>query len=249
MTARTRLGPALGISAAVHFTLAVIGIILLTSAQAKAPADTPPFPTKFVFVASPDSGGGGGGGRPEPAARRPIEIPAHRTPPTVAITAVVPPAEKTLLPELDVRVETDAGKILSAAGLSVTALAAPGGDGRGTGLGRGKGRGLESGDDFGFGGAQPVGGDIMSPVLVTKVQPQYTSAAMVAKLQGAVVLEAVVKADGSVGALRVQKSLDSKLGLDEAAIEAAKQWTFKPGTRRGQPVDVIVTLVLEFRLH
>jgi hypothetical protein len=39
------------------------------------------------------------------------------------------------------------------------------------------------------------------------------------------------------------------LGLDQMAIEAAKQWTFKPGTRRGQAVDVIVTMILEFRLH
>jgi periplasmic protein TonB len=248
MTARTRLGPALGISAAVHFTLAVIGIIVLTSAPAKAPTETPPFPTKFVFVASPGAGGGGGG-RPEPAAPQALEIPAHSRPVTVPLTTAVQPPEKTPVPQLEMPVETDAAKILSAAGLSVTALAAPGGDGRGTGLGRGRGQGLESGEDSGFGGAQPVGGDVTSPVLLKKVQPRYTSAAMVAKLQGAVVLEAVVKADGSVGALRVQKSLDAKLGLDEAAIEAAKQWAFKPGTRRGQPVDVIVTLVLEFRLH
>jgi Gram-negative bacterial TonB protein C-terminal len=37
--------------------------------------------------------------------------------------------------------------------------------------------------------------------------------------------------------------------LDLAAIAAAKEWVFKPGTRRGQAVDVIVTLILEFRLH
>jgi periplasmic protein TonB len=249
MTTRTRLGPALGISAAVHFTLAVIGIILLTSAPAKAPDDTPPFPTKFVFVASPDAGGGGGGGRPEPAARQPLEIPPHRLPATVPIPTVVPPPERTPLPELDVRVETDAAKILSAAGLSVTALAAPGGDGRGPGLGHDRGPGVEAGAGPGFNGAFTAGGDVTSPTVLKQVQPRYTSAAMVSKIQGLVVLEVVVKADGSVGAVRVQKSLDTTLGLDQMAIEAAKQWTFKPGTRRGQAVDVIVTMILEFRLH
>ena len=97
--------------------------------------------------------------------------------------------------------------------------------------------------------AQPAGGDVSSPILVKKVEPRYTSAAMVAKITGVVVLEVVVKADGTVGAVRVAKSLDTKLGLDQAAIDAAKEWTFKPGMRRGQPVDVIVTLILEFRLH
>ena len=86
-------------------------------------------------------------------------------------------------------------------------------------------------------------------MLVKRVDPRYTSEAMVTKITGAVVLEAVVRADGSVGAVRVVKSLDARHGLDRAAIEAAKQWVFKPGIRRDQPVDVIVTLILEFRLH
>jgi periplasmic protein TonB len=247
MTTRSRLRSALGVSAAMHFALAVIGLVLLTSARAKAPTDTPPFPTKFVFVASPGAGGGGGG-RPEPAPLQPLEIPVHRMPVTVPVA--VQPSEKPL-PELDVHVETDAAKILTAAGLSVTALAAPapGGDGRGTGIGRGRGRGAEAGEDSLFGGAQPVGGDVSSPILLKKVEPRYTSAAMVAKITGSVVLEAVIKADGTVGPVRVVRSLDARLGLDQAAIDAAKQWVFKPGTRRGQPVDVIVTLILEFRLH
>ncbi|HEX7777589.1 MAG TPA: energy transducer TonB [Vicinamibacterales bacterium] len=247
MTTRTRLGRALGVSAVLHFTLAIVGLVLLTSQAANAPADTPPFPTKFVFVASPGPGGGGGG-RPGPASPQPLEIPAHRRPVVVPVRTVpVQPAETP--PVLDVPVETDAARILSAAGLSVTALAAPGGDGRGTGIGPGRGRGADSGNDSDFGGAFPAGGDVTAPTLVKQVQPLYTSPAMIAKITGVVVLEAVVRADGTVGAVRVVKSLDSKLGLDRAATEAAKQWVFKPGTRRGQAVDVLVTLILEFRLH
>lgn len=250
MVRRSRLGPALGVSAAVHFALVVIGLVVLTSEPARAPIDTPPFPTKFVFVASPSpGGGGGGGGNPVPAPRQPLEIPAHR--PTNPVQAAIIVPDKPSLPELDVRVETDAARILRAAGLSVTALAAPasGGDGRGTGIGTGDGRGVDAGQESGIGGAWPVGGDVSSPILMKKVEPRYTSAAMVAKITGVVVLEVVVKVDGTVGAVRVVKSLDGKLGLDQAAIDAAKEWMFKPGMRRGQAVDVIVTLILEFRLH
>lgn len=150
---------------------------------------------------------------------------------------------------LDVPVETDAAKILRAAGLSVTALAAPGGDGRGRTAGPGRGDGVGPGFEKGFDGAFPAGGDVTAPVLLKRVPPRYTSEAMVTKITGDVVLEAVVRADGTVGAVRVVKSLDARFGLDRAAIEAAKQWVFAPGTRRGQPVDVIVTLILEFRLH
>jgi protein TonB len=72
---------------------------------------------------------------------------------------------------------------------------------------------------------------------------------MVAKLQGSVRLSVVVRSDGTVGDVKVIESLDSRYGLDARAIEAARAWRFKPGTREGRPVDVQVTLILEFRLH
>jgi TonB family protein len=246
-----RMGGAFGVSAVLHVSLAIIAIVLLTSEAARAPGDTPPFPTKFVFISTPDAGGGGGG-HPAPAPRQQqLEVPPHRQPVPVPITAVVtPPPQPT--PVLEVPVETDAAKILRAAGLSMTTLAAaPGGEGRGRTAGRGDGdHGVGPGPpDRGFGEALSAGGDVTSPVLVKRVDPKYTSEAMVTKITGVVVLEAVVRADGTIGAVRVVKSLDAKFGLDRTATEAAKQWVFKPGTRRGQPVDVLVTLVLEFRLH
>lgn len=244
-----RLGGAFGVSAAVHVGLAIVAIVLLTSESARAPDDTPPFPTKFVFISAPGSGGGGGG-HPDPAPpRQALEIPPHRPSAPVTLTPVVTPPPPEPTPVRDVQVETDAAKLLRAAGLSVTALAAPGGDGRGPTAGPGRGRGVGAGEEHGFDGALPSGGDVTAPVLVKRVDPRYTSEAMVTKINGVVVLEAVVRADGTIGAVRVVKSLDAKFGLDRAAIEAAKQWVFKPGIRRGQAVDVIVTLILEFRLH
>jgi protein TonB len=68
------------------------------------------------------------------------------------------------------------------------------------------------------------------------------------KIEGAVELEAIVGVDGSVTQVRVTKSLDNTYGLDQAAIDAARQWKFKPGTLEGTPVPVLITLILEFRL-
>jgi len=99
------------------------------------------------------------------------------------------------------------------------------------------------------GGPRRAGGEITAPALLRSVQPQFTSAALLAKIQGRVELEAVVLADGTVGEVRVTRSLDQRYGLDSEAIRAAKQWLFRPGTRAGRPVDVLVTLILDFSLH
>jgi len=93
------------------------------------------------------------------------------------------------------------------------------------------------------------GNGIVEPKLVRSVQPRYTPEAMKAKVQGTVELEAVVLTDGTVGDVTITKSLDKQQGLDQAAIAAAKQWTFRPGVdRSGNPVPVIVSLKLEFKL-
>ena len=89
---------------------------------------------------------------------------------------------------------------------------------------------------------------VVMPVLLHEVKPQYTPAAMQAKIQGDVELEIVVRADGSVSDVAVTQSLDSTYGLDEAAVDAAQQWTFKPGTKDGNPVDVMVHVDLRFTL-
>jgi TonB family protein len=87
------------------------------------------------------------------------------------------------------------------------------------------------------------------PRVLRGVMPSYTPDAMRAKVQGEVELRAVVLPDGSVGAIRVVKSLDDQHGLDQQAIEAAARWLFEPATLNGVAVPAKVTLVLEFRLH
>ena len=90
---------------------------------------------------------------------------------------------------------------------------------------------------------------ITAPKLKHHVYPKYTSDAMRAKIQGVVVLQAVVDGEGRVSRVRVIESLDKVLGLDESAMAAAKEWTFDAGTLEGRAVSVAIQLQLEFRLH
>jgi TonB family protein len=90
------------------------------------------------------------------------------------------------------------------------------------------------------------GGRVIAPKLIRDVKAQYTARALQEKVQGDVVLECVVKADGTVGETKIVQTLDPD--LDKAALDAAAQWVFEPGTRDGKPVNVLVTITITFRV-
>jgi TonB family protein len=91
-----------------------------------------------------------------------------------------------------------------------------------------------------------VGGGVSAPVLIHKVEPEYTEEARGAKYQGTVSLYAEISPDGTATNVRVLHGLG--LGLNEKAIEAVKQWRFKPGEKDGKPVTVVATIEVNFRL-
>ncbi len=94
---------------------------------------------------------------------------------------------------------------------------------------------------------KPTDPGLKSPVLVREVKAQYTDDAKKRKVQGSVELEEVITTDGTVrDDVRVIKSLDPD--LDAQAVAAAKQWLFKPGTKDGKPVNVLVNLEMTFTL-
>jgi TonB family protein len=102
---------------------------------------------------------------------------------------------------------------------------------------------------FGAGAYRP-GPGIAPPKTMRNVNPKYTQEAMKAKIEGTVQLEAVVREDGTAGDIRVVRSLDSTFGLDEAAMQALREWQFSPGRDRdGRPVPVLVMVEMSFRLH
>jgi TonB family protein len=90
---------------------------------------------------------------------------------------------------------------------------------------------------------------LVAPVAIKRVDPKYTSDAMRSKIQGTVELDAVVQTDGTVGEVRITKSLDTQFGLDQEAIAAVKGYAFTAATLNGSPVAAIVKLIVEFRLH
>lgn len=121
------------------------------------------------------------------------------------------------------------------------------GSGKGGGVGSGEGGGVGPGSGGGFGGGVfRVGGGVTAPVLVYKKEPEYSEEARKAKYQGTVTLYVEVAPNGKAQNIKVLHSLG--LGLDEKAIEAVKQWTFKPGLKDGKPVTVAASIEVNFRL-
>ena len=95
-------------------------------------------------------------------------------------------------------------------------------------------------------GPLPVGGKIKEPTKIRHVPPVYPAMAQQARIEGVVVVEAIIGIDGRVKEARV---VQSKPFLDDAALAAVKQWIFTPTTLNGVPVPVIMTVTVNFKLH
>jgi TonB family protein len=96
------------------------------------------------------------------------------------------------------------------------------------------------------GGVYKVGGDVTQPVLLTKVEPQYTEAARAAKIAGPVRVTLIVTPEGKPDSIEVTDGIG--FGLDQSAIDAISQWAFQPATKDGSPVAVRATVEVNFRL-
>jgi TonB family protein len=97
------------------------------------------------------------------------------------------------------------------------------------------------------GAMQPirVGGQIKAPTQINKVQPIYPAEALAARVQGIVIMEAVIGTDGGVTDVKILKSVPM---LDEAAVNAVKQWRYTPTILNGMPVPIIMTVTVTFNL-
>jgi protein TonB len=223
----------------------------------------------WLAAAGPGGGGGGGGERtPAPPTRLQTNGLDALSVPVVAPTPLTPPRDQVEPrpdpPEIALNVPVkpmDAGQIAMMGAVDVS-LAAPtgsrgpgarGGAGTGNdgGSGPGDGPGLGTGSHGGTGGGDvfELGSGITPPVIVRNVKPAYTPGAMQARIQGEVQVMAIVRPDGTVTDIRVNRSLDRVFGLDEEAIKAVRQMRFKPATRMGQPVAVYVTIGVGFTMH
>jgi TonB family protein len=91
-----------------------------------------------------------------------------------------------------------------------------------------------------------VGGVIREPRKVRNVNPVYPDIAKSARVQGVVILEATIGRHGRVGEVRVLRGIPL---LDQAAIDAVRQWEYTPTLLNGTPVPVIMTITVKFSLH
>jgi periplasmic protein TonB len=253
--ARWRSGT--GASMAVHaFALAVAGYGVAHGPQALRTVGEPMHVP--VLVGSPGpagKGGSGGAGASDPA--RQARIPEARS---RDFTAIARPADPAPQPDITIPAMTAQPiEMLPGSLTSVDALSLGKGTTQGGGVGRDQGIGSRDGPGVGDGDAPGAhvgtvfdqGPGVTAPVLIAEVKPSYTIAAMRAKLQGAVLLEAVVLADGTIDprSIRIVRSLDRVSGLDAEAVRAVKQWRFRPGSHQGRAAAVRVVVELTFTLR
>jgi TonB family protein len=276
---RQGLGPLqLATSIAVHVAVVAVAAAIATL-SAPGIALPRPSPTadrhvpRVVFLAPalPQTGGGGdGGGNQQPGPIRRAHgvgsdtttVRVRRTPPATPPieSPSIPVVEEPYpLPAMVLEATPLASGLFDQIGLPDEgdlsgASTGPGsgggvGTGRGTGVGSGQGPGLGPGSGGGTGGGvYRPGGTVSTPRLIKEVKPQYTAEALRTRLQGTVVLEVIIARDGSTSHIRVVRSLD-RAGLDDAAVAAVAQWTFEPGRVAGDPVAVLVTIIVDFWLH
>lgn len=120
----------------------------------------------------------------------------------------------------------------------------PGDAGNGVEGGPGTDRDTPGGFDRGI---LVPGGDVHAPVLVRRVEPIYPETARKARLEGEVVLEAIITARGEIEEVRVVRSAGAI--LDASAENAVERWKYRPATLNGRAVRVLLTVTISFRLH
>jgi periplasmic protein TonB len=267
-----RFGGALGTSVLSHalVLLALYVLMNLPAAPSIAEPERPFDSSQLVWADMKGPGGGGGGGgnkSPDPPKKLETKGPDKLSVPVAKPDSFTPPKEipKPVEepPKMALNVpmrNVDAGQIPLPGALNGLPSAPPtsqgsgsgGGAGTGTGAGSGpgSGSGLGPGSGGGFGGGvyQP-GNGVSLPQLLYEAKPQYTPEAMRAKLQGEVLVSAVVMPDGTTQDVRVIRSLDAAFGLDQEAVKAVRQWRFRPGVRQGQPVPVQISVAVAFNLR
>lgn len=265
---RVRFGNGLLVSAATHVAgfFLILFIISQIPEPTPAPLDDTRLPSDIVWINSPGPGGGGGGGgnrSPDPPKKAELPGKEKITVPVAKPPKLAPeppkPQEPKPEPRLNIPAVTMSAGVQEMPGALTGLPTVPSqGSGLGGGAGTGTGRGIGPGSGSGLGpgtgggtggGAYRPGNGVEMPTVLAEVKPSYTAEAMRAKIQGIVLVEAVVLPDGSVGQVRVTRSLDSTFGLDQEAIKAVRRWRFAPGTRFGQPVPVIVEIELTFTLR
>lgn len=203
------------------------------------------------------AGGGGGGG-----AHEMVEAIQGQAPTIVKFQTMAPQIIRVDEPKLAteptmlVRMPESSGlPTLGVAHSQQIALASQGrgsgsgfGEGLGGGIGAGHGTGAGPGSGGGYGGGiMNVGGGVSAPEVIHSVEPEFTEDARRANLQGSVSIRLIVDSQGNPQNVQLSRHLG--MGLDEKALEAVRQYRFKPAMYQGHPVAVQIVIDIDFHLH
>ena len=220
----------LPVSIAIHAL--VIGVAVGASIWFVEDVPEPPLPVTFYAAAPPPPP------PPPAAAKAPPKAPEAPKAVPVRSTEMVAPTvipEKIPQPLAAPEPEVAAGEGVEGGVPGGVPGGVVGGVVGGTGPGTGEGEPLR------------VGGDVKPPQLVYKPEPSYPEAARKARMEGVVILEAIITASGTVEDVKVLKSVNPL--LDSAAVRAVGQWKYKPATLNGRAVRVYLTVTVTFNLH
>ena len=195
-------------------------------------------------------GGGGGQRGPTPVTKGHLPKFADQqiTPPVVKQPLEQP---KIKMPEETIEVQKDlhmANNTMPQIGMpNSPLLGASLGSGRGSGIGSGTGSGLGPGTGGNYGGGlRHVGGGVSAPEVIFKVEPEFSEEARKAKFMGVVTVNLIVDTKGLPQNVRVIRGVG--MGLDEKALEAVRQYRFKPAMENGHPVPVQVNVEVNFQI-
>ena len=250
---KTKQNPVATGSAIAIYALLILLIAFLIAKKVKfaAPVKTeqvtaltipPPAPPKAQAM-----GGGGGQRGPTPVTKG--------TPPKFAETQIVPPKAPPLEPpkiaiQPTIEVQKDVKMASSIPQLGVANSPIIGmsmGNGSGTGMGAGNGSGLGPGSGGNTGGGpRRIGGGVSAPVLIYSVEPEFSEEARKAKIAGNVLVNLWVNTSGLPEHVHVIRGVG--MGLDEKAIEAVKQYKFRPAMENSRPVLVELNVEVNFQI-
>jgi periplasmic protein TonB len=249
---KTKQDPVATASAIVIYGLLIllIAFLIAKKVQFAAPVKTtvteltvpPPAPPKASTM-----GGGGGQRGPTPVTKG--------TPPKFADTQIVPPNKPPVVepkihiePTIEVQQDVKMASSIPQIGVANSPIVGMSlGNGSGTGLGSGNGSGLGPGSGGNTGGGpKHIGGGISSPIPIYTVEPEFSEEARKAKVAGNVLVNLWVGTDGLPSHVHVIRGVG--MGLDEKAIEAVRQYRFKPAMENGKPVLVELNIEVNFQI-